>query len=153
MCSSDLDAGAIAQEAAEALRARLPDGLELEVAAPAGLPPVAADPDKLRQVLTNLLDNAAKYSPNGGRVELEAARTGGRIRFRVADEGLGIPPAEQDRIFEKFFRLDPNLARGVGGTGLGLYISRELVQRMDGRIWVASDGRSGSSFFVELPLA
>jgi PAS domain S-box-containing protein len=147
------DAGAIAQEAAEALRARLPDGLELEVAAPAGLPPVAADPDKLRQVLTNLLDNAAKYSPNGGRVELEAARTGGRIRFRVADEGLGIPPAEQDRIFEKFFRLDPNLARGVGGTGLGLYISRELVQRMDGRIWVASDGRSGSSFFVELPLA
>ena len=147
------DAGAIAGEVAEALRARLPDGLELDVGAPTGLPPVAADPDKLRQVLTNLLDNAAKYSPDGGRVELEVTRTGSRIRFRVSDEGLGIPPAEQDRIFEKFFRLDPNLSRGVGGTGLGLYISRELVGRMDGRIWVVSDGRAGSSFFVELPLA
>ena len=69
-------------------------------------------------------------------------RSGGRVRFRVADEGLGIPPAEQDRIFEKFFRLDPNLTRGVGGTGLGLYISRELVLRMNGRIWVDSDGRT-----------
>ena len=92
-----------------------------------GLPQVAADPDKLRQVLTNLIDNAIKYSPDGGRVEVEIGRSGGRVRFRVADEGLGIPPAEQDRIFEKFFRLDPNLTRGVGGTGLGLYISRELV--------------------------
>ncbi|TML52546.1 MAG: hypothetical protein E6G16_05670, partial [Actinobacteria bacterium] len=74
-------------------------------------------------------------------------------RFHVSDEGLGIPPAEQDRIFEKFFRLDPNLTRGVGGTGLGLYISRELVLRMNGRIWVDSDGRTGSSFFLELPIA
>ena len=94
---------------------------------PRGLPPVAADPDKLRQILTNLIDNAIKYSPDGGRVEVEIGRSGGRVRFRVSDQGLGIPPAEQDRIFEKFFRLDPNLTRGVGGTGLGLYISRELV--------------------------
>ena len=107
-----------------------------------GLPPIAADPDKLRQVLANLLDNAVKYSPDGGHVEFEVGRSGGRVRFRVSDEGLGIPPAEQDRIFEKFFRLDPNLTRGVGGTGLGLYISRELVTRMDGRIWVVSDGRT-----------
>ena len=121
--------------------------------APAGLPAIAADPDKLRQVLANLLDNAVKYSPDGGTVELEASRSGGRVRFRVTDEGLGIPPAEQDRIFEKFFRLDPNLTRGVGGTGLGLYISRELVTRMAGRIWVVSDGRTGSTFFVELPIA
>ena len=147
------DAAAIATEVTEAVAARVPDGIELSVDAPGTLPPTAADPDKLRQVLTNLLDNAVKYSPDGGRVELEVARSGGRIRFRVADHGLGIPPAEQDRIFEKFFRLDPNLTRGVGGTGLGLYISRELVQRMNGRIWVVSDGRSGSSFFVELPIA
>jgi len=147
------DARALADEIAEALRARLPEGLELALSVPLALPPVAADPDKLRQVLTNLLDNAAKYSPEGGRVELEVTRTGGRIRFRVSDQGLGVPPAEQDRIFEKFFRLDPNLARGVGGTGLGLYISRELVNRMDGRIWVVSDGRTGSSFYVELPTA
>ena len=147
------DAAAIATEVAEVARARVPDGLRLVVDAPTGLPAVAADPDKLRQVLANLLDNAVKYSPDGGTLELEASRSGGRVRFRVSDEGLGIPPAEQDRIFEKFFRLDPNLTRGVGGTGLGLYISRELVTRMAGRIWVVSDGHTGATFFVELPIA
>jgi PAS domain S-box-containing protein len=147
------DAAAIATEVADVARARAAEGVEVAVSAARGLPPVAADPDKLRQILTNLTDNAIKYSPDGGRVEVEIARSGARVRFRVADEGLGIPPAEQDRIFEKFFRLDPNLTRGVGGTGLGLYISRELVTRMNGRIWVDSDGRNGSSFFLELPIA
>ncbi len=146
------DAAAIAEEVAEVARTRVP-AAELSVNVPRNLPAVAADPDKLRQVIGNLLDNAVKYSPDGGRIELEVARSGGRVRFRISDEGLGIPPAEQDRIFEKFFRLDPNLTRGVGGTGLGLYISRELVLRMSGRIWVVSDGRTGSSFFVELPAA
>jgi PAS domain S-box-containing protein len=147
------DATAIATEVADAQRARAPGGIEFALTTAPDLPPVAADPDKLRQILTNLIDNAIKYSPDGGRVELEVARSGGRVRFRVSDRGLGVPPAEQDRIFEKFFRLDPNLTRGVGGTGLGLYISRELVTRMNGRIWVDSDGRSGSSFFLELPIA
>jgi signal transduction histidine kinase len=136
-----------------ALRAHSPVEIELAVDAPDGLPQVAADPDKLRQVLTNLLDNAVKYSPDGGRVRIRLRQAGTRIRFRVEDEGLGIPVAEQTRIFEKFFRLDPNLTRGVGGTGLGLYICRELVYRMHGRIWVASDGRRGSTFTVELPVA
>ena len=147
------DAGAIATEVMDVLRSRAPEDVEVAVKKARGLPPVAADPDKLRQILTNLIDNAIKYSPDGGRVEVEIGRSGGRVRFRVTDQGLGIPPAEQDRIFEKFFRLDPNLTRGVGGTGLGLYISRELVTRMNGRIWVDSDGRSGSSFFLELPIA
>ncbi|MGH3049121.1 MAG: GAF domain-containing protein, partial [Gaiellaceae bacterium] len=91
------DAARIASEVSEAVRARTPEGLELAVSTQDGLPPVAADPDKLRQVLTNLLDNATKYSPPESRVELEVSRSGGRIRFRVGDEGLGIPPAEQDR--------------------------------------------------------
>ena len=147
------DAGAIATEVMDVLRSRAPEGVEVAVKKARGLPPVAADSDKLRQILTNLIDNAIKYSPDGGRVEVEIGRSGGRVRFRVSDQGLGIPPAEQDRIFEKFFRLDPNLTRGVGGTGLGLYISRELVTRMNGRIWVDSDGRTGSSFFLELPIA
>jgi PAS domain S-box-containing protein len=147
------DAGALAGEVVDTLQSRIPEGIEVAVDKPRGLPPVAADPDKLRQILTNLIDNAVKYSPDGGRVEVEIGRSGGRVRFRVTDQGLGVPPAEQDRIFEKFFRLDPNLTRGVGGTGLGLYISRELVTRMNGRIWVVSDGRDGSSFFVELPIA
>ncbi|MFL5959581.1 MAG: PAS domain S-box protein [Gaiellaceae bacterium] len=147
------DAAALATEVVDVLRARAPAGVEIAVRKSRGLPPVAADPDKLRQILTNLIDNAIKYSPDGGRVQVEVGRSGGRVRFCVGDEGLGVPPSEQDRIFEKFFRLDPNLTRGVGGTGLGLYISRELVTRMNGRIWLVSDGRAGSSFFVELPIA
>jgi PAS domain S-box-containing protein len=147
------DAAKLAKQVVDAVRAHAPDTIELVVDVPGGLPAVATDPDKLRQVLTNLVDNAVKYSPDGGRVLVAVSHTGQRIRFRVEDRGLGIPPSEQTRIFEKFFRLDPGMTRGVGGTGLGLYICRELVYRMHGRIWVNSDGRSGSTFNVELPVA
>ena len=105
----------------------------------------------LRQVLSNLVENAVKYSPSGGRVHVSLERQAGRVLFAVRDEGLGIPLKEQERIFEKFFRLDPNLTRGVGGTGLGLYICRELVRRMSGRIWVAS--REGEGLDVLLRAA
>ena len=116
------------------------------------VPLVAGDPDKVGRVLINLVDNAVKYSPDGGRVTVRVEGAGSCVRFAVADEGLGIPPAEQRRVFEKFYRLDPNMTRGVGGTGLGLYICRELVRRMDGRIWVESPGLGrGSTFVVELP--
>ena len=147
------DAAKLVHQVADALRSHVPEGIDVVVEAAADLPPVAADPDKLRQVVTNLVDNAVKYSPDGGRVLIGVEHAGNRIRLRIEDDGLGVPPAEQDRIFEKFFRLDPNLTRGVGGTGLGLYICRELVFRMHGRIWVESDGRRGSAFFVELPTA
>jgi signal transduction histidine kinase len=145
------DATKLARQVVDALGHHAPSSVALRIDAPDDLPPVAADPDKLRQVLTNLVDNAVKYSPDGGTVTVTVTTSGNRIRFRVDDEGLGVPPAEQARIFEKFFRLDPQLTRGVGGTGLGLYICRELVQRMHGRIWVSSDGRRGSTFTVELP--
>jgi PAS domain S-box-containing protein len=118
------------------------------------LPPVAGDPDKVGRVLINLVDNGIKYSPDGGRVDVAVRRAGSRVRFSVTDQGLGVPQPEQRRIFEKFYRLDPNMNRGVGGTGLGLYICRELVRRMDGRIWVTSEGLgTGSTFHVELPVA
>jgi PAS domain S-box-containing protein len=147
------DAAALAQRVIDSVRAHAPSTVDLSVETAGALPPAAADPDKLRQVLTNLVDNAVKYSPDGGRVRIALSQAGNRARIRVEDQGLGIPPSEQSRIFEKFFRLDPNLTRGVGGTGLGLYICRELVHRMHGRIWVVSDGRRGSTFTVELPLA
>ncbi len=105
-------------------------------------------------MLVNLLDNAVKYSPDGGAVTVSLLPRAGHLSFTVSDEGLGIPPGEERRIFEKFYRLDPNLTRGVGGTGLGLYICRELVRRMDGRIWVEPPaGESGAVFRFELPLA
>ena len=71
--------------------------------------------------------------------------------FHVFDEGMGIPDNEQPRVFEKFYRLDPNMTRGIGGTGLGLYICSELVERMGGRIWVESRDRKGSAFYFEIP--
>jgi PAS domain S-box-containing protein len=114
---------------------------------------VAGDEDKLRQVLINLVDNAVKYSPDGGAVEVRVESDGACLRVSVSDEGLGIPHGEQQRIFGKFYRVDPQLSRGVGGTGLGLYICRELVRRMDGRLTVSSKEGEGSTFVVELPLA
>jgi PAS domain S-box-containing protein len=143
----------LARSVLDAARHYAPPGIHLELDAPETTPLIAADPDKARQVLTNLVDNAVKYSPDGGKVRLEITPEGPVLRFAVSDEGLGVPPAEHRRIFEKFYRLDPDLTRGVGGTGLGLYISRELLERMGGRIWVESSGSGGSRFVAELPLA
>ena len=147
------DAAELARVVVEAARTHLPENVTLELTASAGLPPVAADPDKVRQVLVNLVDNAVKYSPGGGAVELALDRNGPHVRFAVRDEGLGVPAAEQERIFEKFYRLDPEGTRSGGGTGLGLYICRELVRCMDGRISVSSREGEGSTFLVELPAA
>jgi PAS domain S-box-containing protein len=150
---SRTDAAEIARAVIAAAETHLPAGIQLALALPESTPQVAADEDALRQVLVNLVENAVKYSPAGGRVELTLAAGDGRVRFAVVDRGLGIPPAEQERIFEKFYRLDPNLSRGVGGTGLGLYISRELVRRMGGRLRVESAPGRGSTFWFELPAA
>ena len=147
------DASELARSVVAAASAHLPADVELVLTTPETGPHVAADADGLLQVLVNLVENGVKYSPNGGRVELELQQIDGRARFSVRDGGLGIPAAEQERIFEKFYRLDPNLSRGVGGTGLGLYISRELVRRMGGRIRVESEVGNGSTFSFELPLA
>jgi signal transduction histidine kinase len=148
-----IDGLAVARAVVDAARQRLPKGAQIKLVARPGLPAVAADPDKLRQVLVNLTENAIKYSPDGGRIEVRVQRAGQAMRFSVRDEGIGIAPAEQAHIFERFHRLDPNMARGVGGTGLGLYICRELVQRMGGQIWVTSREGAGSTFSFNLPLA
>jgi signal transduction histidine kinase len=143
----------LAEEVIKAARLHLPPTLSIELSASAPPPPVLADPERVRQVLVNLLDNAVKFSPEGGRIQVAIERADGDVRFAVIDEGIGIPPREQARIFEKFHRLDPNLTRGVGGTGLGLYICQELVHQMNGRIWVDSRENEGSTFVFELPRA
>jgi PAS domain S-box-containing protein len=112
----------------------------------------SADREKLGQILTNLLDNAVKFSPNGGTVTVEAHRRAGRVEVRVVDEGQGIPEDERERIFSKFHRSDSS-PRGQSGAGLGLFIARGLVRAMGGRIWVDSAEGGGSSFAFELPLA
>jgi PAS domain S-box-containing protein len=147
------DAALLASDIVSAAQTHMPANVELRLDAPVERPQVAADPDKVRQVLANLVDNAVKYSPDGGVVDVSIESGDGTVRFSVRDRGLGIPVAEQRRIFDKFYRLDPEMTRGVGGTGLGLYICRELVRRMEGRIWVESEEGSGSTFSFELPLA
>jgi signal transduction histidine kinase len=146
------DGTQLARNLIEASRPRIPDGLALELAAPPSETSVLGDAAKTRHVLSNLIDNAIKYSPDGGRIDVIIAPEADRLRFTVRDQGLGIPGNEQDRIFEKFYRLDAAMSRGVGGSGLGLYICRELVRRMNGRIWVSSEPGTGSSFSFELPL-
>jgi len=143
----------LAQTVVRAAKVQLPQTVSLALSCEPDLPPVVGDPDKIRQVLTNLIDNAIKYSPEGGRVTVGVTRADHAVRFSVVDQGLGIPQSEQRRIFDKFYRVDPNLARGVGGTGLGLYISRELVRRMKGTITVESREGEGSRFSFELPVA
>jgi two-component system phosphate regulon sensor histidine kinase PhoR len=166
LLASQLDAGrlevhiescdprALTESVVEAARTHLPEGVRVELQPIDGeVPAVAADEVQLRQVLDNLLDNAVKYSPAGGAVELRVEAADDVVRFAVADTGLGIPTAEQSRIFEKFYRLDPDMTGGIGGTGLGLYIARELVRRVDGRIWVEPNDGPGSVFWVEIPAA
>jgi len=134
-------------------RMRAPEAVDLALRAPDTLPPARCDEDKLRQVLVNLVENAIKYSPDGGEVTVELAARDRRVQIDVHDRGLGIPPSDQERVFEKFVRLDPALSRGVGGSGLGLYITRELIERMGGTISVESEVGAGSRFSVALPAA
>jgi len=153
--ASGIDLRTLARDVVEEMRACFAarEDISFELTVPEALDSVAGDPDRLRQVLINLIDNAVKYSPNGGRVEVAVEARDGGVRIAVRDEGIGIPALEQRRIFGKFYRVDPGLARGVGGTGLGLYICRELVRRMDGRLSVSSEEGKGSTFAVDLPVA
>ena len=148
-----IDVGEVVHAAVEAVLARAPENIALEVDAALNGAAALADRDRTEQVLLNLIDNAIKYSPGGGSVVVSAERRGDVVRITVTDEGLGIQPAEQGAIFEKFYRADPEQRHAPSGTGLGLYISRELVLRMGGRIGVASRPGAGSTFFVELPAA
>jgi PAS domain S-box-containing protein len=111
-----------------------------------------ADRDKVRQILANLVDNAVKFSPEGGTVTVAARRTSDAVQVRVLDEGAGVPSGEQERIFRKFYRADV-AGPTAGGTGLGLFIARGLATAMGGRLWMDSESGQGASFVFELPTA
>jgi signal transduction histidine kinase len=114
--------------------------------------PVNGDTRRLRQVAANLLDNALKYSPNGGPVQVSAAPLPeGGVTFSVQDHGIGIPAVHIGKLFQRFYRVDTGLAREIGGTGLGLAICRRIVEEHGGQITVSSTEGEGSTFTVTLP--
>jgi two-component system phosphate regulon sensor histidine kinase PhoR len=150
--SERVDLTELLREAVEAMRERLPESVSLSMDVN-GTAAALGDRGRIEQVLVNLIDNAVKYSPEGGEVVVSAASSEAGIRVEVADEGMGIPLADQASVFEKFYRGDPQHRAVPGGTGLGLYICRELVRRMGGTIGVRSRPGEGSTFFFELPRA
>ena len=121
-------------------------GLRLSASAQEGLPAVLGDRDRLEQVVVNLLDNAIKYTPPGGSVVISAARAGQSVRVDVSDTGIGIPPEDLGRIFERFYRVDKARSRELGGTGLGLAIVKHIIQVHNGRLHVQSVPGKGSKF-------
>ncbi len=165
LCASRLESGrmeldgepadpvAVLHEVAETSAETAPPNVSVVARAEEELPPLTSDADQLRHVLSNLVDNAIKYSPDGGTVEVIARPVSGRVSFAVKDEGIGIPEEERERIFEKFTRLDPQMTRGIGGTGLGLYICHEIVTQLGGGIWVRANEGRGSTFGFEIPIA
>jgi signal transduction histidine kinase len=149
-----LPLGPILAEAAEDYGAFARErGVSVAVSADPGLPDAAVDPDRLRQVLHNLLGNALKFTPAGRGVRLRARAEGSRLSVEVSDEGVGVPPPMREKLFGKFSRLAPSLD-GTEGTGLGLYISRRLVEAQGGKLTYSPgpDGH-GSLFCLTLPRA
>lgn len=123
----------------------------LEISFPPDFPPIFADEERISQVLYNLLTNAVKYSPRGGTI-----RVGGEVQDKevvvyVSDEGIGIPKEEQANLFQRFYRVDSGLRRQTPGVGLGLYLSRAIIEAHGGRIWVESEAGKGATFYFTLP--
>ena len=128
--------------------------VRLVVEIPADLPRVLADEDRLKQILTNLVGNALQYTPEGGEVHIEAGVNQAEVEIRIADTGIGIAAEHLSHLFTRFYRVDKSRSRAAGGSGIGLTITRYLVDAQGGRIWATSPGEGlGSVFVVALPSA
>jgi two-component system phosphate regulon sensor histidine kinase PhoR len=114
---------------------------------------VLADPDGLDQIISNLLDNAIRYTPDGGTISIRLSRTEVSARLEIEDTGIGIPAKDLENIFQRFYRVDKARSRALGSTGLGLSIVKHLVQAMNGDIKVRSEVGEGTCFTVVFPLA
>jgi two-component system, OmpR family, phosphate regulon sensor histidine kinase PhoR len=151
LTTEQCDLRAVCEGVVRAFELTKPESVTLVLDTPEKMRPLDCDEERLRQVVSNLVGNAVKYSPAGGTIAVSVVDGVKHVRIDVQDEGIGIPHSAQERIFDKFSRLDPALTRGIGGTGLGLYISRGLVEQMGGEITVRSRPNIGSTFSIELP--
>ncbi|WIG60305.1 MAG: Two-component system sensor histidine kinase [Ktedonobacterales bacterium] len=147
---TDLDLAEVTRSVVRRFKARSPDR-DINVRLPAQVPLVLADRERIEEVLLNLLDNAVKYSPKGQSIRVRGSVTADDVILSVADSGEGIPAREQERVFERFQRVDNSTARRTQGAGLGLYICRAIVEAHGGRIWVRSTLGRGSTFSFSLP--
>jgi signal transduction histidine kinase len=112
----------------------------------------SADPDRIREVISNLIDNAIKYSKENTTIDVSLKGDKKQITFSVTDMGIGITTEDQKHLFQKFYRVNNSFTRDVGGTGLGLYIARNLIEQFGGKIWVTSQEGKGSTFSFTLPV-
>jgi signal transduction histidine kinase len=138
----------VVEEVAAASAAFSP-GHEIEVKVNGSV--ALGNPQSTHRILQNLLENAIKYSPQGGKVSVKAYHYKGKVRFVVADLGIGIPRFERENVFGKFYRLDPTMTQGISGTGLGLYIARVLAEQMGGTVWAEQNRPRGTRMVFELP--
>jgi len=126
--------------------------LDVITEVPPKLPVIQGDPDMLAQVLINLVDNAIKYTPSGGRITIRAGTTEGNVKVEVEDTGIGIPPENLPRIFERFYRVDKARSRELGGIGMGLAIVKHIIRAHGGKAKVESEVGKGSTFIFTLPV-
>jgi len=113
---------------------------------------VSADRDKIGQVINNFLSNSVKYSPKGKNIEISCKELNGTVQVSVKDEGIGIKPADQEKLFDRYYRIESAQTQAISGFGLGLYLSTEIIQRHNGKVWVESEMGQGSTFHFSLPL-
>jgi PAS domain S-box-containing protein len=151
---SDVNVNNVVRRVAEDYRTQT-DQHQIEVDIPTPLPTTWADDERIRQVLTNLVGNAIKYSPDGGLIRIggweDRSEAEPRVVLYVADDGIGIPPEELANVFDRFYRVDSGLRRSTAGVGLGLFLSKAIVDAHSGEIWVRSEPGRGTTFFVGLP--
>ncbi|HEX6293242.1 MAG TPA: ATP-binding protein [Herpetosiphonaceae bacterium] len=147
-----VDLPALAERTVQGIAAGAPEHFEFQLRFPGSFPPVHADEERLRMVLANLLSNAVKYSPEGGIIRVGGWTEGGEAIVYVADQGVGIAPEDQPRIFERFYRVDNTLGRQTQGAGLGLYLAHAIIEAHGGTLRVESQPGRGSRFVFTLPL-
>lgn len=150
---SDWSVLPLAERVVERFAPQAGDRFTFKIDIPADFPPVHADYERTRTVLENLVSNAIKYSPNGGLVRITARVSGDFAIISVSDQGIGIPLEEQKKLFRRFYRVDNRLRRETQGAGLGLFLSRVIVEAQGGRIWVDSRPGRGARFSFTIPLA